>query len=114
MKTLIQRWYAETPTFFKNLHLLGLFLFGLSVSLYGNPIVPAKYIIILGSVGATLAIISNFAVKDSALFANGIDVKSVLAALPDLLNQVNTMKTDIKSIADGKVVTPDTIDNTAK
>ena len=61
--TLWQRIAADTPTFFKNIQLLGLSLAGLGTSLSQVQGVPPKIITILISAGTAIAVIAQFAVK---------------------------------------------------
>jgi len=61
--TLWQRIAAATPLFFKKLQVLGVGLAGLGTSLTQVTGVPVKISTALISVGATITIISQFAVK---------------------------------------------------
>ncbi|MBC7399885.1 MAG: hypothetical protein H7289_08060 [Mucilaginibacter sp.] len=61
--TLWQRITTATPPFFKKLQVLGLGLTGMGTSLTQVAGIPAKISTALISVGATITIISQFAVK---------------------------------------------------
>lgn len=61
--TLWQRITAATPPFFKKLQVLGIGLTGLGTSLMQVASMPAKIPTLLISIGSTITIISQFAVK---------------------------------------------------
>jgi hypothetical protein len=62
-QTLWQRITAATPPFFKKLQVLGIGLTGMGTSLARVTGVPVKISTSLISIGATITIISQFAVK---------------------------------------------------
>ncbi len=94
--TLTQRLMADTPSFFKKVHILGLALVAMAVSLANVPLVPAKVLLILGIVGGTLAVVSLFAVKDAAIIAAAPSVTDgLMQVLPDLVNQFGQVKDEI-------------------
>lgn len=69
--TLGQRLAADSPAFFKKTELVGLALIGISATLSQYPtLIPANLIAIIASVGATLSVISKFAVKDVSVLNN--------------------------------------------
>jgi len=63
--TLWERLTMDTPSFFKKVQLLGLTLAGLGTSLSQVQGIPAKLTTILISAGSAMAIIAQFAVKQS-------------------------------------------------
>jgi hypothetical protein len=63
--TLWERLASDTPSFFKKAQLLGLALAGLGTSLSQVQGVPVKLTTIFISAGSAMAIIAQFAVKQS-------------------------------------------------
>jgi hypothetical protein len=63
--TLKQRIKSKKPTFFKRAQFLGLGLTALGTELLHEGYVPEKYCMIIMAVGSTLAILSQFAVKQT-------------------------------------------------
>ncbi len=63
--TLWQRIVANTPAFFKKVQLMGLAFAGLGTSLSQVPGIPQKLTTILISVGGAIAVIAQFAVKQT-------------------------------------------------
>lgn len=61
--TLIGRITSDTPAFFKRVQLFGFSLVGLGTSLTQVTGIPAKVCTIIISIGSTMAVISQFAVK---------------------------------------------------
>ena len=61
--TLWQRLRSATPLFFKRAQIFGISLAGLGSSLSQVADIPAKFCTVLISVGTTVTIISQFAVK---------------------------------------------------
>jgi hypothetical protein len=61
--TLWQRILAATPPFFKKLQALGVGLAGLGTSLTQVSGIPVNFTTILISIGTTITIVSQFAVK---------------------------------------------------
>lgn len=103
--SLTQRLMADTPDFFKKVDFFGLTIVGLSVSLSG--IVPAHYLIIAGSIGGTLTVISKFAVKDIAAIPSLTqteDPAKTVAAVTDLANQATELKNDVENIIQAKPI----------
>lgn len=93
MRSLIERFLADTPVFFKKIHVFGLLLVGLAVSLSGAHIIPEKFVVITGTIGGTLALVSQFAVKDTAAITGAFtDPASLIKTLPDLFSQVAEIK----------------------
>ncbi|TFF34509.1 hypothetical protein [Mucilaginibacter psychrotolerans] len=63
--TPIGRLLSDTPAFFKRAQFLGLGLAGLGSSLAGVNGIPHELCTVLISVGSTIAIVAQFAVKQS-------------------------------------------------
>jgi hypothetical protein len=63
--TILQRILSDTPEFFKRAQLFGLSLTGLGTSLTQVSGVPANLCTILISAGSTIAIVAQFAVKQT-------------------------------------------------
>nr|WP_294945260.1 hypothetical protein [uncultured Mucilaginibacter sp.] len=61
--TILQRILSDTPAFFKRAQLFGLSLAGLGTSLTQIAGIPGKLSTILISIGSTMAVVSQFAVK---------------------------------------------------
>jgi hypothetical protein len=99
--SLGQRLMADTPNFFKKIDFLGLVLIGLAVTLKG--ILPAQYLLIMGTIGGTLTTISKFAVKDQvnlpALMQTD-DPQKTVDTVTELANQATELKQDVQTIAD--------------
>jgi hypothetical protein len=86
--SLIQRLYADMPVFWKNVHLFGLALVAIAAALSVVAGVPVMAVTIVGSIGGTLSVISEFAIKDSTLFSGGLTTENVIAAIPQIAEQV--------------------------
>lgn len=89
--SVIQRFLADTPPFFKKVHAFGLVICGIALTMSQYPAIPSKYSIIVGTVGAVLAVISQFAVNDIAALQNAT-VSSIPGMLGDLGSEVTTIK----------------------
>lgn len=63
--TILQRILSDTPEFFKRTQLFGLSLAGLGTSLTQVNGVPANLCTILISIGSTIAIVAQFAVRQT-------------------------------------------------
>ena len=74
--TLLQRIKSDTPGFFKRAQIFGLGLAGLGTSLTQIAGVPAKLCTILISMGSTITLISQFAVKQSEPLNSPINEKT--------------------------------------
>ncbi|MFA6085565.1 hypothetical protein [Mucilaginibacter sp.] len=74
--TLLQRIKSDTPVFFKRAQLFGLGLASLGTSLTQVAGIPAKLCTILISIGSTIALVSQFAVKQSEPLNIPIDEKT--------------------------------------
>lgn len=68
--TLGQRLVADTPTFFKKVELVGLALAAAGGSLTQVPNLPTWVVPLILGIGASLTLISKFAVKDTSVLAN--------------------------------------------
>lgn len=68
--TLGQRLAADTPTFFKKVELVGLALAAAGGSLTQVPNLPVWVVPLVLGIGASLTLISKFAVKDTSVLAN--------------------------------------------
>lgn len=84
--TLGQRLAADTPTFFKKVELVGLALAAAGGSLTQVPNLPVWVVPLTLGIGASLTLISKFAVKDTSVLANPNatiqDYANVLSDLP--------------------------------
>ena len=99
--TLYQRLMADSPNFFKKAELFGLFLIGLSAAINQIPGVPQIVAIVVGSVGATLSVISKFAVKDiTALNNPNATLQDYTDLAKDLGGQIAEVKANIKTTID--------------
>lgn len=67
--TLLERILSDTPGFFKQAQLLGLALAGLGTSLTQIEGISPQVSTILISTGTTIAVISQFAVKQHEIFS---------------------------------------------
>lgn len=74
--TLLQRIKSDTPGFFKRAQLFGLGLASLGTSLTQIAGITTKLCTILISIGSTIALISQFAVKQSEPLNSPIDEKT--------------------------------------
>jgi hypothetical protein len=74
--TMLQRIKSDTPSFFKRAQLFGLGLTGLGTSLTQVAGIPANFCTILISIGSTIAIVSQFAVKQYVPLSTSIDEKT--------------------------------------
>ena len=74
--TMLKRIKSDTPSFFKRAQLFGFGLTGLGTSLTQVAGIPANFCTILISIGSTVAIVSQFAVKQYKSFNTSIDEKA--------------------------------------
>ena len=90
--TLIQRLLADTPDFFKKADFIGYGLL-LIAAIMAYFKLPAEASTVVATIGASFSGLSKFAVKDSALFAQGITGDALTQMVVDLGAQFAELKT---------------------
>ena len=114
IKTLWQRYMADTPDFWKKVNLFGLFLGGLVAIIDKSlPQTPHMLLGLLAGLATATVAAANLAVKDAALIADPskASVTDVLAAINDVQTSIKDVKTSYTTEASKpKVDTPVTLD----
>jgi len=94
IKTLWQRYMADTPDFWKKVNLIGLMLAG-AVAVVDKtlPQTPHSLLAVLAGIATAVVSLANLAVKDAAIIADPSK-----ATLPDMLAAVNDVKASVASV----------------